>query len=275
MKKFSALVFFFIALLFSSVSMAQNSNPWVGVWELKFKNVSDDETNFDAVLTIEHRNSGLEGKILYYYQDGTEEEVGIEHFNESDSELIHGFKQEDSDDLFFPLTLRYEGWKTLGGSEAETISGSWEEEQEESYNVIGKKYLLSTEYSDGQMAQSMDQFVGNWELTLTEDPSLTSSTMLRDPSTPLKVFSATLTIESIDSDGSLRGKLVNKLTGEEFSADGYSTHDEGTRAAFSPFGSNFPDFWITFQLVNDQTIGGTWDELGFGDVYTLTGQKND
>jgi|GEM_PF-993487 len=267
MKKFSALLFFSITLLFSTATIAQNNGPWIGDWELDFKNLSDNETNFLARLTIGLGNGGLEGTIVYYYQDGTEEEVVIKHFNETDNELILGFKQEDSDDLFFPLTLRYEDW--------ETLSGSWEEEQGESYSIIGKKMDQGSNDSDKQIAQSMDHFVGNWELTLTEDPSLASSTMLRDPSTPLKVFSATLTIESIDGDGKLVGKMVNKLTGEEFSADGYSTHDEGTRAAFSPFGSNFSDFWITFQLVNNQTIGGTWDELGFGDVYTLTGQKND
>lgn len=275
MKKFSALLFFFVTLLFSSVSMAQDNSTWIGTWELAFKNISDNETNFGALLTIEHGNGGLEGKIVYLYQDGTEEEVAIEHFNESDSELILGFKQEDSDDLFFPLTLRYEGWKTLGESPSETLSGSWEEEQGESYNVKGKKYKINSDISDGEMAQSMDHFVGNWELTLKEDPSLTSSSMPRDHSTPLKVFSAILTIESIDGDGSLRGKVVNKLTGVEFSADGYSTHDEGTRAAFQPFGSDFPDFWITFQLVNDQTLSGTWDELAFGDVYTFTGKRAD
>ena len=128
MKKISAILFFFVSLLFSSASMAQSSNPWVGQWNLDFKNIDDKETNFVATLNVDYVNGKLEGYIIYFYQDDTKEEVVIEHFNDTDTELILGFKVEGSDALFFPLTLRIEN----DGS----ISGSWEDE-EESFTVAG------------------------------------------------------------------------------------------------------------------------------------------
>ncbi len=104
------------------------SNPWDGQFNLDFKNIDDEETNFVATLNVDYVNEKLEGYIIYFYQDGTKEEVVIEHFNNSDNELILGFKVEGSDALFFPLTLRMEA----DGS----ISGSWEDEKE-SYTVVG------------------------------------------------------------------------------------------------------------------------------------------
>jgi hypothetical protein len=136
MKKFSALLFFFITLLFSSASMAQISNPWVGEWELDFKNIDDKETNFIAKLSIDYVNGKLEGKIVYYYQDDTEEEVVIEHFNDSETELILGFKVEGSDALYFPLTLRFEDKETIKRMGYDVVSGSWEDEKE-SYTIVG------------------------------------------------------------------------------------------------------------------------------------------
>jgi len=109
-------------------SVAQNNNPWDGQFNLDFKNIDDEETNFVATLNVDYVNGKLEGYIIYFYQDDTKEEVVIEHFNDSDTELILGFKVEGSDALFFPLTLRIEA----DGS----ISGSWEDEKE-SYTVVG------------------------------------------------------------------------------------------------------------------------------------------
>ena len=63
----------------------------------------------------------------------------IEHFNDSDTELILGFKVEGSDALFFPLTLHFEN----DGS----ISGSWEDE-EESFTVVGFRIAAQTQISE-------------------------------------------------------------------------------------------------------------------------------
>ena len=139
MKKFSAVLFLFVSLFLSSASMAQSSNPWAGQWNLDFKNIDDKETNFVATLNIEYVNGKLEGNIIYFYQDDTKEEVVIEHFNDSDTELILGFKLEGSDALFFPLTLRIEN----DGS----ISGSWEDE-EESFTVEGFRIAAQTQISE-------------------------------------------------------------------------------------------------------------------------------
>ncbi len=109
-------------------TVGQSSNPWDGQFNLDFKNIDDKETNFVATLNVDYVNGKLEGYIIYFYQDDTKEEVVIEHFNDSDTELILGFKVEGSDALFFPLTLRIEA----DGS----ISGSWEDEKE-SYTVVG------------------------------------------------------------------------------------------------------------------------------------------
>ena len=109
-------------------SVAQSSNPWVGQFNLDFKNIDDEETNFVATLNVDYVNGKLEGYIIYFYQNDKREEVVIEHFNDSDTELVLGFKVEGSDALFFPLTLRIED----DGS----ISGSWEDEKE-SYTVVG------------------------------------------------------------------------------------------------------------------------------------------
>ena len=109
-------------------TVGQSSNPWDGQFNLDFKNIDDKETNFVATLNVDYVNGKLEGYIIYFYQDDTKEEVVIEHFNDSDTELILGFKVEGSDALFFPLTLRLEA----DGS----ISGSWEDEKE-SYTVVG------------------------------------------------------------------------------------------------------------------------------------------
>jgi hypothetical protein len=104
------------------------SNPWDGQFNLDFKNIDDKETNFVATLNVDYVNGKLEGYIIYFYQDDKREEVVIEHFNDSDTELILGFKVDGSDALFFPLTLRIEA----DGS----ISGSWED-KEESYTIEG------------------------------------------------------------------------------------------------------------------------------------------
>ena len=112
--------------------LAQSSNPWDGQFNLDFKNIDDKETNFVATLNVDYVNGKLEGYIIYFYQDDKREEVVIEHFNDSDTELILGFKVEGSDALFFPLTLRIED----DGS----LSGSWEDE-EESYTLEGFRIL--------------------------------------------------------------------------------------------------------------------------------------
>jgi hypothetical protein len=144
MKKISAFLFLFGSLLFSSASMAQINSPWAGNWMLDFKNIDDEETNFIAELYISNdsETNNLEGKIIYTYKDGTQEEAVIEHFNESNTELILGFKVEGSDALFFPLTLRFElDEKFLSTTFSGTLfsvlcSGSWEDE-EESFTILG------------------------------------------------------------------------------------------------------------------------------------------
>ena len=120
----------------SDGDLAQISNPWVGEWELDFKNIDDKETNFIAKLSIDYVNGKLEGKIVYYYQDDTEEEAVIEHFNDSDTELILGFKVEGSDDLYFPLTLRFEDKETIERMGYDVVNGTWED-KEASYTVVG------------------------------------------------------------------------------------------------------------------------------------------
>ena len=112
----------------SDGDLAQSSNPWDGQFNLDFKNIDDKETNFVATLNVDYVNGKLEGYIIYFYQDDKREEVVIEHFNDSDTELILGFKVDGSDALFFPLTLHIED----DGS----ISGSWED-KEESYTIEG------------------------------------------------------------------------------------------------------------------------------------------
>jgi len=117
-------------------TLGQSTNAWVGDWELVFKNGDDDETNFIAKLSIDYVNGKLEGKIVYYYQDDTEEEAVIEHFNDSDTELILGFKVEGSDDLYFPLTLRFEDKETIERMGYDVVNGTWED-KEASYTVVG------------------------------------------------------------------------------------------------------------------------------------------
>ncbi len=117
-------------------SVGQSSDSWVGEWELVFKNGDDEESNFIAKLSIERGDDGLEGTIVYYYQDDTEEEVVIEHFNDSENELILGFKVDGSDALFFPLTLRFEDAETIERMGYDVVNGSWEDE-EKSYTIVG------------------------------------------------------------------------------------------------------------------------------------------
>jgi len=117
-------------------TLGQSTNAWVGDWELVFKNIDDKETNFIAKLSIDYVNGKLEGKIVYYYQDDSEEEVVIEHFNDSDTELILGFKVEGSEDLYFPLTLRFEDKETIERMGYDVVNGTWED-KEVSYAVVG------------------------------------------------------------------------------------------------------------------------------------------
>ncbi len=60
----------------------------------------------------------------------------IEHFNDSENELILGFKVDGSDALFFPLTLRFEDAETIERMGYDVVNGSWEDE-EKSYTIVG------------------------------------------------------------------------------------------------------------------------------------------
>ena len=62
MKKFSALLFFFITLLFSSASMAQSSDYFVGDWEVQIKDTPMG--TISVVLTLERVDGKLAGKFV-------------------------------------------------------------------------------------------------------------------------------------------------------------------------------------------------------------------
>jgi len=155
MKKISTLLFFSITLLFSSASMAQSSDFWVGQWDLTFTDPADTEALLNpAILTIDLEDDNLVGELVYFAQDGSEfESFVIDHFNDSDTELILGFKS-GSDERYFTLTLRIEDDETLSG----TITDNSENFLD---NVIAKR--SESDDSSKDVPQS-GPWVGEWDL---------------------------------------------------------------------------------------------------------------
>ncbi len=159
MKKFSALIFFSITLLFSSASMAQSSDFWVGQWDLTFTDPADTDAILNpAILTINLEDDNLVGELVYFAQDGSEvESFMVDHFNDSDTELILGFKS-DSDERYFTLTLRIEDDETLSGSITDKSENFLD-------NVIAERRVSDDSSTD--VPQS-SPWVGQWDLTFID-----------------------------------------------------------------------------------------------------------
>jgi hypothetical protein len=230
MKKISTLLFLAIILLFSSVSMAQD-NDWVGVWELKLKT---EDSDFNGILTIENLNGSLVGNISINGNDRV-----IEHFNDSDDELILGFKMEGSDNLYFPSTLLYIDWNTL--------SGSWKEENV-LYELTGKRII------------NMDYYVGDWKLYISNPPT---------EEIQFRVYGI-LNIGS-EADGSVV-QLTTTEKGEVLMASGYSKDFDGPLTlSFRPEGA--AEFYINLQPKNDKVVEGSWQEEQQMESFTITGER--
>jgi hypothetical protein len=240
MKKISALLFFFVALLFSSASMAQSSDAWVGDWELQIKDTPMG--TITGILTIELLDDNLAGNIEWTsgFQQGTNEKV--EHFNDSDNELILGFKQRGSGDLFFPLTLRFE--------DDETLSGTWKELLAENtfYNVTAEK----------SVAQSSNPWDGQFNLDFKN---------IDDKETN---FVATLNVDYVN--GKLEGYIIYFYQNdkrEEVVIEHFNDSDTELILGFKVEGSDALFFPLTLRIEDDGSISGSWEDEE--ESYTIEG----
>ena len=118
MKKFSAVLFLFVSLFLSSASMAQSSNPWAGQFDLDFKNIDDEETNFVATLNIEYVNGKLVGKFV---DNAASTETKMNSITENEKSLTLNFTSEYGD-LYF--TLQREDDENVSGSLMDSFSVS-------------------------------------------------------------------------------------------------------------------------------------------------------
>ncbi len=239
MKKFRNLLFFSITLLFSSASMAQSSNPWVGEWELTFTNPDTGEFLNTSILTIDLEDNNLVGTIVWTMSDGTKNEYVIEHFNDSDTELIIGIK---TDKLYFPLTLHIE--------DSETLSGTWQESNAENTfsNVIAER----------SVAQSNNPWVGQFNLDFKNiDDEETS-------------FVATLNVDYVN--GKLEGYITyfyQDDTREEVVIEHFNDSDTDLILGFKVEGSDSLFFPLTLRFEDSGSISGSWENEE--ESYTIEG----
>ena len=148
MKKFSALLFFFIALFFSSATMAQRSDYFVGDWEVQIKDTPMG--TISVVLTLERVDGKLAGKFV---DKASGVETKMNQVTEQGTGLTLSFTAEGYGDLYL----------TLQRADDENVTGSLMD----SFAVEGKR-----------VAQKSDYFVGDWQVTIKDTPMGTISVML-------------------------------------------------------------------------------------------------
>ncbi len=148
MKKLSILFFFFTALLFSSASMAQNSDYFAGDWEVQIKDTPMG--TISVVLTLERVDGKLAGKFV---DKASGVETKMNQVTEQAAGLTLSFTAEGYGDLYL----------TLQRTDDENVTGSLMD----SFAVEGKR-----------VAQKSDYFVGDWQVTIKDTPMGTISVML-------------------------------------------------------------------------------------------------
>lgn len=148
MKNLSILFFFFTALLFSSASMAQNSDYFAGDWEVQIKDTPMG--TISVVLTLERVDGKLAGKFV---DKASGVETKMNQITEQAAGLTLSFTAEGYGDLYL----------TLQRADDENVTGSLMD----SFAVEGKR-----------VAQKNDYFVGDWQVTIKDTPMGTISVML-------------------------------------------------------------------------------------------------
>ena len=148
MKNLSILFFLFTALLFSSASMAQNSDYFAGDWEVQIKDTPMG--TISVVLTLERVDGKLAGKFV---DKASGVETKMNQITEQAAGLTLSFTAEGYGDLYL----------TLQRADDENVTGSLMD----SFAVEGKR-----------VAQKSDYFVGDWQVTIKDTPMGTISVML-------------------------------------------------------------------------------------------------
>ena len=148
MKKFSALLFFFVTLLTSSATMAQSSDYFIGDWEVQIKDTPMG--TISVVLTLERVDGKLAGKFV---DKASGVETKMNQVTEQGTGLTLSFTAEGYGDLYL----------TLQRADDENVTGSLMD----SFAVEGKR-----------VAQKSDYFVGDWQVTIKDTPMGTISVML-------------------------------------------------------------------------------------------------
>lgn len=179
MKKFSALLFFFIALFFSSATMAQSSDYFVGDWEVQIKDTPMG--TISVVLTLERVDGKLAGKFV---DKASGVETKMNQITEQGTGLTLSFTAEGYGDLYL----------TLQRADDENVTGSLMD----SFAVEGKR-----------IAQRSDYFVGDWEVTIKDTPMGTISVVLT-----LERMDGKLVGKFVDSTSGTEVKM-NDITEQE------------------------------------------------------------
>ena len=148
MKKFSALLFFFLTLLTSSATMAQSSDYFIGDWEVQIKDTPMG--TISVVLTLERVDGKLAGKFV---DKASGVETKMNQITEQGTGLTLSFTAEGYGDLYL----------TLQRADDENVTGSLMD----SFAVEGKR-----------VAQKSDYFVGDWQVTIKDTPMGTISVVL-------------------------------------------------------------------------------------------------
>jgi hypothetical protein len=108
MKKLSILVFFFAAILFSSSSMAQSTDYFVGEWNVQIKDTPMG--TISVLLTLERVDGKLVGKFV---DAASSTETKMNDITEGENSITLNFTSEYGD-LYF--TLQREDDENVSGS---------------------------------------------------------------------------------------------------------------------------------------------------------------
>jgi hypothetical protein len=108
MKKLSILFFFFAALLFSTASMAQSTDYFVGEWNVQIKDTPMG--TISVLLTLERVDGKLVGKFV---DAASSTETKMNDITEGENSLTLNFTSEYGD-LYF--TLQREDEENVTGS---------------------------------------------------------------------------------------------------------------------------------------------------------------
>jgi hypothetical protein len=108
MKKLSILFFFFAALLFSTASMAQSTDYFVGEWNVQIKDTPMG--TISVLLTLERVDGKLVGKFV---DAASSKETNMNDITEGENSLTLNFTSEYGD-LYF--TLQREDEENVTGS---------------------------------------------------------------------------------------------------------------------------------------------------------------